>query len=144
MVDNSINLIEIVNKFLIVSVFNILHKTKMIIDKMEDVMKDIKKLFGMRMKELRRNRELSQEKLAEKTDVSSKYLSRIEMGQHFPSMEVLLKLTGALNIEIKDLFEFSHKASSQKELKETLNSLLKEADDERLRLVVKIVKAIVR
>jgi len=43
-------------------------------------------------------------------------------------MEVLLKLADALNIEIKDLFDFSHKASSQKELKETLNSLLKVAN----------------
>jgi len=59
-------------------------------------------------------------------------------------MEVLLKLADALNIEIKDLFDFSHKASSQKELKEVLNSLLKEADEERLRLVVKIEKAVVR
>jgi len=49
-----------------------------------------------------------------------------------------------LTINIKDLFEFSHKAQSQKELKETLSSLLKEADEERLRLVVKIVKAVVR
>ncbi|OGW03267.1 MAG: hypothetical protein A2889_09350 [Nitrospinae bacterium RIFCSPLOWO2_01_FULL_39_10] len=63
------------------------------------------------------------------------------MGQHFPSMEVLLKLADALNIEIKDLFDFSHKASSQKELKETLNSLLKEADEERLRLLVNPVRS---
>jgi len=56
-------------------------------------------------------------------------------------MEVLLKLADALNIEIKDLFDFSHKASSQKELKETLNSLLKEADEERLRLLVNPVRS---
>jgi len=49
-----------------------------------------------------------------------------------------------LNVDIKDLFEFSHKAQSQKELKETLSSLLKEAGEERLRLVVKIAKAVVR
>jgi transcriptional regulator with XRE-family HTH domain len=46
-------------------------------------MKDIKKLFVMRMKGLRKNRGLSQEELAEKTDNRSIYLSRVEMGQHF-------------------------------------------------------------
>ncbi len=56
-------------------------------------------------------------------------------------MDVLLKLADALNIDIKDLFEFSHKASSQKELKETLNSLLKEAGEVRLRLVVHPVRS---
>jgi ribosome-binding protein aMBF1 (putative translation factor) len=43
----------------------------------------IKKLFVIRMKELRKNRGLSQEELAEKTDIKSKYLNRVEMVQHF-------------------------------------------------------------
>jgi hypothetical protein len=59
-------------------------------------------------------------------------------------MDVLIKLANALNADIKDLFEFSHKAPNQQKLKETLNSLLKEADDERLRLLVKIVKVVMR
>lgn len=45
-------------------------------------MTDIKVLFGMWMKELRKKAGLSQEMLAEKAAISSKYISRIEMGQH--------------------------------------------------------------
>ena len=107
-------------------------------------MKDIKRLFGMRMKELRKNKGLSQEELAEKAEISSKYLSRVEMGQHFPSLDVLIRLANVLNVELKDFFEFAHKTSSPKELKESLNSLLKEADGERLRLLIKIIRAVVR
>jgi transcriptional regulator with XRE-family HTH domain len=33
---------------------------------------DIKKLIGMRIKEIRRSKELSQEQLAEKVDINSK------------------------------------------------------------------------
>lgn len=116
----------------------------MIIILVEDKVKEIKALFGMRIKELRKNRGLSQEELAEKADVSSKYLSRIEMGQYFPSMDVLIKLADVLNVDIKDLFEFSHKAPSQRELKETLNSLLKELDEDKLRIAVKLLRAVVR
>lgn len=107
-------------------------------------MKDIKVLFGIRMKELRKSRGLSQEELAERADISSKYISRIEMGQGFPSIDVLAKLANALNVELKDFFEFDHKTPNQKELKETLNTLLKEADEEKTRLLVKIARAVVR
>ncbi len=107
-------------------------------------MKDVKRLFGMRMKELRKNRRLSQEELAEKADISSKYLSRVEMGQHFPSLDVLIKLANVLNVELKDFFEFAHEAKSSKELKEALSSLLKEAGEEKLRFLVKLIRAVVR
>lgn len=107
-------------------------------------MKDIKVLFGRRIKELRKNRGLSQEELAERADMSSKYISRIEMGQSFPSIETLAKLANALNVELKDFFEFAHKTPSQKELKEILNSLLKETDEEKVRLIVKVARAIVK
>ena len=107
-------------------------------------MKTTKELLGSRIKEIRKLRRLSQEELSEKINIDPKHLSRIEVGRGFPSLDTLERLADVLNVDIKDLFEFSHKAQSQKELKETLSSLLKEAGEERLRLVVKIVKAVVR
>ncbi len=95
-------------------------------------MKELK-LFGMRMKELRAARNLSQEQLADKSGISPKYMSRIEMGLHFPSFDIITKLANALQVEVKDFFEFAHEAKNTKELKEMISSLLKEADDERLR-----------
>lgn len=107
-------------------------------------MGDVKRLFGIRVKGLRKNRGLSQEELAEKVDISSKYLSRIEMGQHFPSLDILVNLADALNVELKDFFEFAHEKPNPKELRETLNTLLKEADEDKMRLLVKVVRAVVR
>lgn len=106
-------------------------------------MKELK-LFGMRIKELRMVRKLSQEQLAKRIDISSKYMSRIEMGQHFPSLDILTKLANALNVEVKDFFEFAHEAKNAKELKETISNLLKETDEEQLRLAVKFLRALVR
>ena len=107
-------------------------------------METTKKLLGCRIKELRKLRKLSQEELAEKVDIDPKHLSRIEVGRSFPSLDTLERLANVLSMELKDFFEFSHETPSPQELKKTLNSLLKETDEERLRLLVKIVRAVVR
>lgn len=106
-------------------------------------MKDVKRLFGMRMKELRKNKGLSQEELAEKAEISSKYLSRVEMGQHLPSIDVLARLADILHVEMKDLFDFGHEVGI-KELRETINRFTKDANEEKLKMVVKFLKAIMR
>ncbi len=107
-------------------------------------MKTTKGLLGSRIKELRKLRGLSQEKLSEKINIDPKHLSRIEVGRGFPSLDTLERIAKALNVELKDFFEFSHEAKSSKELKEALNSLLKEADEEKLRLLIKLIRAVVR
>lgn len=107
-------------------------------------MRDVKVLFGMRMKELRKNAALSQEELAEKAAISSKYISRIEMGQHFPSIDTLVKLADALNVELKDFFELAHETDEPRELKGILNGLIKEADKDKLKTLVKVARAVVR
>lgn len=102
------------------------------------------KLFGMRMKELRIVKNLSQELLANKAGISPKYMSRIEMGLHFPSFDIIVKLANALQVEVKDFFEFAHEAKNVKDLKEIIRDLLNEADVERLRLAVKVLRALMR
>jgi len=99
------------------------------------------KLFGMRIKELRTVRKLSQGQLAKRADISAKYVSRIETGQHFPSFDILKKLANALDVELKDFFEFTHEGKNTKDLKETIRMLIKEANDEKLKLVVKLLRA---
>ncbi len=98
----------------------------------------------MRIKELRTIRKLSQEQLAGKVAISPKYMSRIEMGQQFPSINVITKLANALQVELKDFFEFANEVRNTKELKEIINLLLKETDEERLRIAVKVLRALVR
>lgn len=107
-------------------------------------MRTIKERLGARIKEIRKTKGLSQEKLSEKVNIDAKHLSRIEVGGSFPSLDTLAKLAEALNVELKDFFEFAHEAENPKELKETLNSLMKEATEEKLRLAVKVLRAIMR
>ncbi len=108
------------------------------------LMKTTKELLGSRIKELRKLRGLSQEKLSEKINIDPKHLSRIEVGRGFPSLDALERIADALNVELKDFFEFAHEAKSPKELKDALNSLLKEVDEEKLKLLIKVGRAIIR
>jgi transcriptional regulator with XRE-family HTH domain len=59
--------------------------------------------FGMRLKELREQKGLTQEALAEKIGVSRGYLSRLEMGRHDPSLSLLRRLARALMVDVAKL-----------------------------------------
>lgn len=46
----------------------------------------------------------SQEKLAEKIDVSPSHITQIENGNRSPSIDVIAKIANAFGVEYKDLF----------------------------------------
>ena len=68
----------------------------------------IKKYIGKRIKEIRKNKHLSQEQLSEMLDISQNALSYIETGENFFSAETLEKLINCLEIEPYELFKFDH------------------------------------
>ena len=102
-----------------------------------------KVLIGKRIQELRKARGLSEEKIAEKADISSTYLSRIECGRENPTLDMLIKLTSALEVEMLEMFDFGH-VKSHKELKNSIQRIIKTADEPTLRLALKIIRAISR
>ena len=102
-----------------------------------------KELIGLRIKDLRKRRGLSQEELAERAETSANYLSRMERGTENPTLDMLIKIAHALGVEMWEIFDFGH-AVNIKELRETMNKLLKDTDEEKLRLAVKILRAVVR
>ncbi len=106
-------------------------------------MKTTKELLGARIKELRKAKGLSQDELSEKINIDPKHLSRIEVGKSYPSLDTLEKTANALNVEIKELFEFMH-LSRGKELTDSISKLLKEADEDNLRLILKIIRAVIQ
>ena len=66
---------------------------------------DIKQRFGIKIKELRKQKGLSHEKLANLAEIDRTYLPTIEKGERNVSIEVVEKLAIALNVQIKDLFD---------------------------------------
>ena len=64
-------------------------------------------LLGKRIKYLREKANLTQEKLAEKCGISLDYLGKIEVNINKPGLKTLIKISNALNIPVKCLFDFN-------------------------------------
>jgi transcriptional regulator with XRE-family HTH domain len=61
---------------------------------------DVKSSFGEKLKFYRKEKQLSQEQLSEKVDISVKHLSAIERGLTFVSSDLLEKLSISLEIPV--------------------------------------------
>ena len=68
---------------------------------------NVYKKLGAKIAYLRKSKRYSQEKLAEKTDISEIYMGQIERGEANPTLEKLITIADALGVEIKELFTFS-------------------------------------
>ena len=64
----------------------------------------VKEIYGANVKRLREEKHLTQEKFAESAGISEKYLSTIETGRNFGSVETLVALSNALQVEPYELF----------------------------------------
>ncbi len=62
--------------------------------------------LGKRIKHLRINAHLTQEKLAEKSEISLDYLGKIEVNINKPGLKTLIKISNALDVPIKEIFNF--------------------------------------
>ena len=58
----------------------------------------LRNIFSENLKFYRKNAGLSQQQLAEKCDIATNYLSEIERGQKFPSIELIENMSSELNI----------------------------------------------
>jgi transcriptional regulator with XRE-family HTH domain len=61
--------------------------------------------LGARVKHLRRERGLTQEELAERASLTSKFVGEVERAESNPSAASLARMAGALSVSMGDLFE---------------------------------------
>jgi transcriptional regulator with XRE-family HTH domain len=64
---------------------------------------DPRRLFGKSLRELRVERGLSQEKLAELADLHRNYIGMLERGGQNPSLEVICRIARALKLRPAEL-----------------------------------------
>ena len=67
---------------------------------------ELYKKLGKRIKFLREKNHLTQEKLAERAEISLDYLGKIEVNINKPGLLTVFKIANALNVEVKELFDF--------------------------------------
>ena len=93
--------------------------------------------IGRFLKKLRKERELTQEQLAEKFGVSSRSVSRWENGYTMPELGILVELAEYYEVDIKEIIDGERKSESvEKEEKETLRKVADYTEAEK-KLVVR-------
>jgi len=90
---------------------------------------NIKKLLGKRLQEIRKNKKLTQEQVAEFVGIETSSISNIENGKYYPSAENLDKILKILNVRPSEIFSFEGTMSSKEIIDEMLESMKK---DEKL------------
>lgn len=71
------------------------------------------KAFGTHLRKLREERDLSQQNLADIADVAKITIQRIENAKFTVTLDVMVSLSKALKIPLKDLVDFQNKKSSK-------------------------------
>lgn len=91
---------------------------------------DLRSVFIANLKKYRKERNLSQLKLAELCGTSTSYIGEIEIGKKFPSVEMIQRFSEAINIQPHMLFMAetdSYSETNDKEKKEKMIEKLQTA-----------------
>jgi len=67
-------------------------------------MTSIMEIFAYNLKKYRRDRGISQAKLAEKVDVSTHHIAMIEIARNYPALDLVERIANVFDIEVYKLF----------------------------------------
>ena len=84
---------------------------------------------------------MTQEELSGKMGIGPKYLSSIERGKENPTLNTLISLSKALQVDLSEIFKFIEIEDCTKR-KALISKLLSEADDEQLKTAIKVLYVI--
>lgn len=91
------------------------------------------------LKELRKEKELTQEQLAEQLNVSNRSVSRWETGSTLPDISLLIELAEFYDVDIKEIIDGERKSEKMnEEVKETLVKVADYTDAEKENIIKKI------
>lgn len=79
-----------------------------------EMMSDIAKLIGERIRNLRKERGWSQEELSHRANIGTSYMGAIERGEVSITIDSLEKITRALDITFEDLFRYLQPSTENK------------------------------
>jgi len=95
-------------------------------------MSDFQKAFGKNLRELRKSRAITQETLAEKSELSLQHIGAIERGVGNPSLNSVERIANALDVSINELFTLDGFNLTPEKIKKELFNRIALASDEKL------------
>lgn len=103
-------------------------------------MSNLKKMLGKRIKFIRKERKMTQERLAELVEIGTPNISYIESGKFAPSSDTLQKIAIALNVSPRELYDFSDFRDINDIKKELFEAL--ESNENYLKIMYEIFLAL--
>ena len=105
---------------------------------------DQKKIGGF-LKELRKEKGVTQEQLAEQFNVSNRTVSRWENGNNMPDLDILIEISDYYEVDLRDILNGERKQKTmEKEMKETVLQAVEytNAESERCHRRVRICTSV--
>jgi transcriptional regulator with XRE-family HTH domain len=91
---------------------------------------------GKFLQELRKEKELTQEQLAERLGVTRRTVSRWETGSNTPDLDILIELSDLYAVDLREILNGERKSERMnEELKETVLQVADYSNDEKARLL---------
>jgi len=103
---------------------------------------EVKRLIGLRIRAVRNSKNLTQEQLAERTGITPQFLGNIERGKENPTLNTFISLSEALGVELGEIFHLLE-SEDPKKAKSLIQDKIQKADDEKIKLISKLVSAVV-
>lgn len=95
--------------------------------------------IGCFLKELRKEKALTQEELAEQFNISTRSVSRWETGRHMPDLDILIELAYFYEVDVKELLDGERKDQMMdNDTKETVLKVADYSHNEILKVTKKI------
>lgn len=95
--------------------------------------------IGAFLKELRREKTVTQEQLAETLNVSRRTVSRWETGSNMPDLDVLMEMADYYKVDIQELLDGERKSGPMNhEMKETVLKVADYSNEEKLKLTKRL------
>lgn len=94
---------------------------------------------GKFLQELRKEKGLTQEQLAEKTGVARRTVSRWKTGSNMPDQDILIELAGFYSVDLREILNGERKSERMnEEMKETVLQVADYSNEEKKRLLRRI------
>jgi transcriptional regulator with XRE-family HTH domain len=92
--------------------------------------------IGRFLQELRKEKGLTQERLAEQTGVARRTVSRWETGSNMPDLDILIELSDFYEVDLRDILNGERKGEKMnEELKETVLQTAEYSNEAKARLL---------
>ena len=103
-----------------------------------------RKLFGQKLKNLRKLHNFTQEKMSELIDIDVRQVARIEAGESMPSVVTLQRMAKILAVTPNELLNFENDEANtiKTSLKSDIIDILSLAKEEQLILIKKLILAV--